>query len=93
MKAIWNDTVIAESDQTIEIEGNQYFPADSVNFDYLKKNGDQYTCPWKGLCDYYDVTAKGETSEGGAWIYPQPSDAAKEIAGYVAFWQGVEMSE
>lgn len=89
MKATWKNTVIAESDSTIEIEGNQYFPPDSVHMEFLKKNGEHSECPWKGTSDYYDVIVDGETNQGAAWSYPHPKDAAKEITGYFAFWNGV----
>jgi uncharacterized protein (DUF427 family) len=92
MKAAWNGAVIAESDNTIEVEGNQYFPADSVNHDYLKESDTRSTCPWKGEASYYDVVVDGEENGDAAWYYPQPKDAAKEITGYVAFWRGVEVS-
>ncbi|MCH8049152.1 DUF427 domain-containing protein [Patescibacteria group bacterium] len=93
MKAIWNNQVIAESDETIIIEDNHYFPPDSVKMEYLKKSGNTYQCHWKGHADYYDVTVEGEVSKDGAWIYPEPTEAAKEIAGYYAFWHGVEVTE
>ncbi len=91
MKASWNGTVIAESDATIEIEGNHYFPPDSLKREFFQKNDLHTTCPWKGQASYYDVVVDGETNEASAWYYPAPSDAAKEIKGYVAFWRGVEV--
>jgi len=93
MKATWNGTVIAESDDTVVVEGNHYFPPGSVKLEYLKKNGDVYQCPWKGHADYYDVTVNGETAQSGAFMYPKPSDAAKEITGHYSFWHGVEVTE
>jgi uncharacterized protein (DUF427 family) len=93
VKAMWNGKVIAESDKTEVVEANHYFPPNSVNMEFLKKNGEQYTCTWKGTCDYYDVTVGGETNEGAAFVYPTPSEAAKKIAGYFAFWKGVEIKE
>lgn len=93
MKAIWNNTVIAESNDTVVVENNHYFPPDSVNVAYLTKNGNQYTCRWKGVGDYYDVTVDGETAKGAAWMYPDPSEDAKNIQGHYAFWQGVEVTE
>lgn len=92
MKATWNNKVIAESEDTVVVESNHYFPPESVKTEYLKKNGDTYTCPWKGDCDYYDVTVDGKTSKGGAWMYPNPTEAAKNIKGHFAFWQGVEVT-
>ncbi|MGH9763301.1 MAG: DUF427 domain-containing protein [Blastocatellia bacterium] len=91
MKAIWNNTVIAESDKTIVIEGNQYFPPDSVDRQYLRDSGTHTTCPWKGEASYYDVVVNGEANKDAVWYYPEPKDAAKEIKNYVAFWKGVRV--
>ncbi len=91
-KATWNGAVIAESNDTIVVEGNHYFPPDAVNRDYLKPNDQHTHCPWKGDASYYDIVVQGETNEGGAWYYPEPKDAAKRIKDYVAFWRGVEVS-
>ena len=93
MKAIWNGEVIAESDKIIELEGKVYFPPESVKKEYLHKNGDTYVCSWKGVCDYYDVTVDDKTAEGAAFIYPEPEEAAKEIAGWVVFWREMEVKE
>ena len=93
MKATWNGSVIAESKDTIVIEGNHYFPADSIDKTYFKDNPKTTVCPWKGTASYYDVVVDGETNAGAAWYYPTPKDAAAEIQNYVAFWQGVEVSE
>lgn len=98
MKAIWDGKIIAESDETIEIENNQYFPPDSVKKEFLKKSGNTYTCPWKGLCYYYDVTVDGKTAKDGAWSYPVPKEGSvemvgKDFANYFAFWHGVEIKE
>ena len=93
MKATYNDAVIAESDSTIVIEGNHYFPAGDVHTDYLSMNGDTYECPWKGHADYYDVTVGDVVAKGAAWVYPQPKPSAAEIAGYFAFWRDVVVSE
>lgn len=92
MKAIWNKKVIAESDDTVVVENNHYFPPESVKMEYLKKNGDTYRCHWKGVCDYYDVTVDGKTSKNGGWMYPNPTNPAKKIKGRFAFWQGVEVT-
>ncbi len=91
MKAIWNGTTLAESDQTIVVEGNHYFPADSVKMEHLKSSDTHTTCPWKGLASYYTVSVDGQENPDSAWYYPQPKDAAKEIANYVAFWRGVKV--
>lgn len=91
MKAIWNNKIIAESNDTVVVENNHYFPPESVKTEYLKKNGGTYTCHWKGVCNYYDVTVGGETAENGAWMYPSPTEAAKNIKGRFAFWHGVEV--
>jgi uncharacterized protein (DUF427 family) len=91
VKAIWNNTVIAESDKTVVIEGNQYFPPDSVDRQYFRDSGTHTTCPWKGEASYYDVVVNGEANKDAAWYYPAPKDAAKEIKDYVAFWRGVRV--
>lgn len=93
MKATFNGTVIAESDSTVVIERNHYFPPGDVHTEYLSINGDTYECPWKGHADYYDVTVAGEVAQGAAWMYPQPKPAAAEITGYFAFWRGVTVTE
>lgn len=91
MRAIWNGAILAESDETIEVEGNQYFPPDSVNREYLV-DGDHHTvCPWKGEASYYDVQVDGETNRDAAWYYPEPTEAAAKIGGYIAFWKGVRV--
>lgn len=91
MKAIWNGKTLAESDETIVIENNHYFPPSSLNKDYFKTSDHQSTCPWKGLASYYTVEVDGEKNQNAAWYYPEPKDAAKEIKGYVAFWKGVKI--
>lgn len=91
MKALWNNQIVAESDQTVVVEGNHYFPQESVRMEFLKKNGKTYTCKWKGVCGYYDVVVVGQVAESGAWMYPSPTDAAKNIAGRFAFWKGVRI--
>ncbi len=85
MKAKWKDKVIAESDDTIYLEGNYYFPPDGVSTELLRDGSTQYTCPWKGKANYHDVAIDGEVNENSAWSYPDPKPAAKEISGYVAF--------
>ncbi len=91
MKAIWNGTVIAESNDTVVVEGNHYFPPNSINKEYFKESDTHSTCPWKGLASYYTVEVNGQQNNDAAWYYPQASDLAKQIEGYVAFWNGVEV--
>ena len=93
MKAIWNDEVIAESNETVVIEGNHYFPASSVNEDFLKPSNTVYECPWKGTANYYNLSVAGAENPDAAWYYANPKDAAKEIAGHVAFRNGVQIVE
>ena len=93
MKAIWNNKVIAESNDTIVVEGNHYFPPSSVSREYFRANDTHTTCPWKGEASYYTLDVDGELNEGAAWYYPHPSDAASQIKDYVAFWKGVEITE
>ncbi len=87
------DTVIAESEDTIMVEGNHYFPPDSVNREYFSDSDLKTTCPWKGDASYYDVNVGGKELDSAAWYYPEPSDAAKNIKDYVAFWRGVDVEE
>lgn len=91
VQAIWNDTVIAESDETIVVEGNHYFPPSAINKKLLADNSSHTTCPWKGVASYYDVVVDGKTNGGAAWYYPQPKPAASEIKDYIAFWKGVRI--
>ncbi len=91
MKAIWNGKVIAESDKTINIEGNQYFPAESVNKEFLSNSETHTVCHWKGTASYYDVTVDGQTNKDAAWYYPTPSSKAENLKNYIAFWRGVEV--
>lgn len=91
-KAIWNGATLAESDECIVIEGNQYFPSEAVQREYFKVSDTHTTCPWKGLASYYNVEVDGKVNKDAAWYYPEPKDAAKEIKGYVAFWHGVTVS-
>lgn len=91
MKATWHDTVLAESDETIVIEGNHYFPVESINKDCFKRSETQTSCPWKGQASYYDVVVDGERNKDAAWYYAEPKPAAAEIKGYVAFWKGVKV--
>lgn len=88
-KAIWNGVVLAESDDTIVVEGNHYFPPDTINRTYFRPSDMHTTCHWKGLASYYNVEVDGKTNPNAAWYYPTPKDAAQEISGYIAFWKGV----
>ena len=91
--AKWNGVVLADSDRTITIEGNLYFPPDSVKEEYLRETTTHSTCPWKGVATYYDVIVEGKINKEAAWLYSEPKLAAKEITNYVAFWKGVEVKE
>lgn len=93
MKATWENTILAESDKTIVIEGNHYFPPESVKKEYFRSSDTHSTCPWKGLASYYHVDAGGKVNQDAAWYYPEPKEAAKQIKNYVAFWRGVKVSE
>jgi uncharacterized protein (DUF427 family) len=100
MKAIWKDNVIAEADKKnlIYIEGNWYFPPSSVKKEFLKKSDTPYTCPWKGVCQYFDVVKGSDESKDNAWSYPEPKPSAiervhKDFSNYVAFWRDVEVKE
>lgn len=89
--ATWNGTVIARSDDTIVVEGNHYFPPDSVDAGLLRDSDTRTTCPWKGEASYKHLVVDGQVNADAAWYYPQPKDAAKEIAGHLAFWKGVQV--
>ncbi|HWS54463.1 MAG TPA: DUF427 domain-containing protein [Pyrinomonadaceae bacterium] len=91
MKATWKGAVLAESDDTVVVEGNHYFPADAIKREHFRESATRTTCPWKGEASYYDVVVGGETNKDAAWYYPRAKDAAKEIEGRVAFWRGVEV--
>lgn len=100
MKAIWNDRVIAEADRQdiVYIEGNWYFPPDKVKQEFLEKSSTPYTCPWKGVCQYFHVVGDGKKSEDNAWSYPSPKASAihtvkKDFSNYVAFWCDVKVEE
>ncbi|HAX86564.1 MAG TPA: hypothetical protein DD379_12040 [Cyanobacteria bacterium UBA11162] len=90
-KAIWNGAVLAESDKCVVVEGNQYFPPDSINQEYFKDSSTHTTCPWKGQASYYTIEVDGQVNKDAAWYYPTTKDAAKNIEGYVAFWRGVKV--
>ena len=91
MKAVWNDRVIADSDQTLVVEGNHYFSPDSVNPEYLRDSSTTTVCGWKGTARYYDLVVDGRTNPDAAWYYPAPKDAAQQIRGRIAFWKGVQV--
>lgn len=93
MKATWNNTVIAESDETIIVEGNHYFPPDSVNLEFFEESDLHTTCPWKGVANYYTVNINNQKNENAAWYYPDPREKAQHIKNYVAFYGSVEISE
>ena len=93
MKAIWRNCVIAESDDTIVVEGNHYFPPGSCNKTYFESSDKQTNCPWKGTANYYDVVVSGERNMAAAWFYPKTKEAANNIRDRVAFWQGIELVE
>lgn len=92
MKATWRGATLAYSEDTVVVEGNHYFPAESINRDYFSTSEKHTTCPWKGEASYYDVVVNGEVNQGAAWYYPDPKDAAKNITGRIAFWKGVEVN-
>jgi uncharacterized protein (DUF427 family) len=92
MRAVWNGAVIAESDDTVVVEGNHYFPAASVRDEHVAESAHRSSCPWKGTASYYDVVAGGERNPDAAWYYPEPTSAAEEIRGRVAFWRGVQVT-
>lgn len=91
MKAIWNGKVVAESNETIVIEGNHYFSPNSINKDYFSESETHSVCPWKGTASYYSLNVDGEINKNAAWYYPEISPLARSIKGYVAFWKGVEV--
>ncbi len=90
-KATWNGVVLAESDKTEVVEGNQYFPSDSIKREYFKETSTHSTCPWKGEASYYSIEVDGKENKDAAWYYPAPKDAAKQIKDHVAFWKGVQV--
>ena len=92
MKAIWKDTVIAESDATVMVEGNHYFPESSVNREFISFSNHKTSCAWKGQASYYSINVDGDVNLDAAWCYADPKEAAANIKGYVAFWKGVQVS-
>ena len=93
MKATWNNTVLAESNDTVVVEGNHYFPAASINNEYFKPSETHTVCPWKGTASYYDVVVGDETNRDAAWYYADTKPDAKNIEGYIAFWKGVQVTD
>jgi uncharacterized protein (DUF427 family) len=91
MKAIWNGKVLAESSETVVVEGNHYFPPESLHQQFFKPSGTTTVCPWKGTASYYSVDVDGKVNKDAAWFYPEPKSAASNIAGHVAFWKGVDV--
>jgi uncharacterized protein (DUF427 family) len=92
MKATWHGATLAESDETVVVEGNHYFPPDSLRREHFRESETHSTCPWKGEASYYDVVVDGEINRDAAWYYPETKPAADEIESYVAFWRGVVVS-
>lgn len=90
-KALWNGAILAESDRCEVVEGNQYFPPDSIKSEYFQESNTHTSCPWKGQASYYNIVVEGEVNKDAAWYYPNVKDAAKQIKGYVAFWRGVKV--
>jgi len=93
MKAIFKGQIIAESNETIRVEGNHYFPEDSINKEFLQASDTHTTCHWKGVASYYDIKVDGEVNEDAAWFYPDPSSMADKIKNHVAFWRGVSIED
>ena len=93
MKAIWNGAVLAETDNTVVVEGNHYFPVHSIKKEYFKNSGTQTTCHWKGEASYYDVVVNDKVNKDACWYYPEPFEAAKQIKDHVAFWKGVDVTQ
>lgn len=91
MKAIWNGTILAESDQTVVVEGNHYFPLSSLKQEFFQPSTHTTECSWKGACNYYTVKVEDKVNENAAWFYPDPKPAARNITGHVAFWKGVQV--
>ena len=92
-KAIWNGTVVAESQNTQVVEGNHYFPADAIHEEFFRASDATTVCGWKGTANYYDLVVDGQVNQQAAWYYAQPKSAAAEIEGHVAFWKGVQIQD
>lgn len=93
MEAVWRDVTLAHSKATEVVEGNHYFPSDSVDRQYFRSSGHTSFCPWKGTAHYYHLEVDGEINENAAWYYPEPKPEAEHIRGHVAFWNGVQVTE
>ena len=93
MKAVWNGVVIAESNNTVVLEGNHYFPADALKKEFTTFSNHRTGCPWKGQAHYLSLAVNGELNQDAVWFYPEPTPAAAEIRGRYAFWKGVKVSE
>ena len=91
IRAVWNGAVLAEAEQTVKLEGNDYFPLESIRREFLSDSATTTVCPWKGTASYYSVTVDGKVNTDAAWYYPTPSSKAQEIANHVAFWKGVKI--
>lgn len=91
-KAIWEGAVLAESDDVVVVEGNQYFPPDAIHWEFFKQTDQTSVCPWKGTASYYDIEVNGKKNPAAAWYYPEPKSAASQIRGRLAFWKGVRVS-
>ena len=90
-RAVWNGVTLAESDETIVVEGNHYFPRESVDSQYIRESDTTTVCPWKGVARYYHLEVEGQTNPDAAWYYPEPKPAASQVANRIAFWKGVEL--
>jgi len=93
MKATWNGAILAESDNTVVVEGNHYFPPDAIDKQYFQSSDTRTTCPWKGQASYYNVVVNGATNKDAAWYYPETKSEANNIKGYLAFWRGVKVEQ
>ncbi|MBI2485876.1 MAG: DUF427 domain-containing protein [Deltaproteobacteria bacterium] len=91
MKAVWKDTVLAESEDSILVEGNHYFPPESIKKEYFRQSETHTICSWKGVASYYSIAVNGEVNKDAAWYYTEPKEAAKEIKNYVGFWRGIRV--
>ena len=92
MKASWNNVIVAESENTVVVEGNHYFPPESIHKEYFKESDTHTVCPWKGKASYYTVVVNGKENKDAAWYYPEPKKAANNITDHVAFWKGVKVT-
>ena len=92
-RALWNETVVAESQDTQIVDGNHYFPPDSLTREYFRESDAQTVCSWKGTASYFDLVVDGQVNEQAAWYYPEPKSAAANIKGHIAFWKGVRVEE